>query len=367
MNKLKTVSLLFLLCLLIFSCKRSIPPGADIFEAISAGDSELVGLMLEKNKAVAGETGRSQKTPLHYAIEYNQQPIIKLLIDYGADINARDIDGYTPLMYAAQTNDLVTGKLLLEKGADVNNAGLGGYTAIMLAAGENYVDFMKLLVAHGADINARTDSTRDENTGQLRGPELTALALAAKNNALEALDYLLALGAPIDGNETMFDPLGQAAENNALAAMELLLVRGARVDGRPGTTFSPLMFAASNNKNLEAARLLIEKGANVNFDSGDGYTALTLTYLRDADKIARLLLEHGANVNARYKLTGDTALLHAVKEGESGEEKVIDVLLEFKANVNIRDNDGHTALYYAKRAGKEALVQKLLQHGAVEK
>ena len=84
--------------------------------------------------------------------------IIQLLIDRGADVKARGIDGSTPLLHAAFGCDAQTLQLLLQHGADVNARTSDGDTSLMNAAILPWPDSsakVKLLLAWGADISAK--------------------------------------------------------------------------------------------------------------------------------------------------------------------------------------------------------------------
>jgi ankyrin repeat protein len=84
---------------------------------------------------------------------------VKLLLDRGADVNvsSRNAQKVTPLHGAVTRGDAGVTNLLLDKGAQVNARQERGFTPIFSAAAAGNVELMELLVKHGADINARTD------------------------------------------------------------------------------------------------------------------------------------------------------------------------------------------------------------------
>src|SRR5205085_10663765 len=96
-------------------------------------------------------------TPLMYAAHARTTEVIKLLLEKGADVNARDNGAGVALILAAAMGDLGTVKLLLEKDAEVNVRNEYGYTALMCAAAAESNDpaLIKALLAKRAEINVK--------------------------------------------------------------------------------------------------------------------------------------------------------------------------------------------------------------------
>jgi ankyrin repeat protein len=81
-------------------------------------------------------------TPLHVASRRNRIEIAKLLIDRGADVEAK-VDGWTPLHLASRWNCIETAKLLLERGADVEAKDDCGQTPLHLAQSDEMAELLK--------------------------------------------------------------------------------------------------------------------------------------------------------------------------------------------------------------------------------
>ena len=76
--------------------------------------------------------------------------IVKLLIDKGADVNAKNNDGWTALIWASRNGYTEIAKLLIDKGADVNAKNNYVWTALMLASRNGYKKVVELLKQYGA-------------------------------------------------------------------------------------------------------------------------------------------------------------------------------------------------------------------------
>lgn len=115
--------------------------------------------------------------------------------------------------------------------------------------------------------------------------------------------------------------------------------------------------------NLGLIKFLLERGSRINTKRKDGRTPILMILENEnyntqtTTEILTLLIGRGANVNVRYedKLT---LLMWACKDGHSD---IARILLESKANPNLKDSDGETA--YQKTASEE-IKQLLLKHGA---
>ena len=124
-------------------------------------------------------------TPLMYAAYVGNIEVIKLLIEKGADVNARNNHNGTALMLVAQRGDLVSVRLLLEKGADARVRHASGYTALMYAAASENSDpeLIRAFLARGVELNVKA------NDGE------TALKLAGRKGRTEIVRLLEKAGA----------------------------------------------------------------------------------------------------------------------------------------------------------------------------
>ena len=178
-------------------------------------------------------------TPLIIAVRNGHLNSVKILLGYGADIEARGtlkigdevIEGCTPLWAAASAGRLNAVRLLIERNADVDGRTLTSSTPLRAAAYGGYLDIVRCLVESGADVNARNYY------------ESTPLDVACYRGHLSVVSYLINKGAFVDlqakdGNTA----LHCAAERGHLEIVSQLLVLGAsQLPNNQGLT--PLLYA----------------------------------------------------------------------------------------------------------------------------
>jgi len=154
------------------------------------------------------------------------------------------------------------------------------------------------------------------------------------------------------------DKFYSAIRENNLAQLKALLDQKQSPAITDDRGMTPLMYAAEVGS-LEAMRLLIERGADVNAQNAFGSTALMWS-VPDPAKV-RLLLDHGANVNLTAK-SGRTALIIAGFTNPSSE--VVRLLLAKGAKVAIMDSRHVTPLNAATFGNDTATIRLLLDAGA---
>jgi ankyrin repeat protein len=156
--------------------------------ATALGNTEIVKVLIDggANLEAKGEPAGSH--PLHVAAQNNDSEIAQLLIKYGAKINSRNSGDKTPLLIAAGHNNVEVGEVLLKNGADPNET-FSSYkdTPLHFASYAGNAEFVSLLIKHGAAVNARS----------LRYGE-TPIFYAAGHGSIEVLKILKANGADMN-------------------------------------------------------------------------------------------------------------------------------------------------------------------------
>jgi ankyrin repeat protein len=199
-------------------------------------------------------------------------------------------------------------------------------------------------------------------------PETSLVSAINLKNIPEAL-RLIEAGVDVNEKSGYYKliALNLAASTGQLELMAALLDRGARVDIRNESQLTPLFFAVQS-AHVSAVKMLIEYGADVSATSNIGETPLHLAVSRllanpmeDKKAMIAMLLNSGANVNASNK-RGTTVLMQAVKSNNPG---VISILLKDPMlHINATDNEGDTALHHAISRSEMEIVKLLLLDGA---
>jgi len=216
-------------------------------------------------------------TPLHWAAGAGETVLVERLLDKGLDPNARACNdvfeltrevrdlvvvryncweeaspGWTPLHWAADRGRLDTARLLLEKGAEVDAREDRGTTPLLSALWRGHLPLVELLLEAGADVNARAS---DGEVPLHRVPWSTRQGFAIGSR-------LLAAGAnPNASTDSGFAPLHQAALERHPESVAALLAAGADPNGKRSYGLSALHIATAANC-PEVVSLLVEAGAD---------------------------------------------------------------------------------------------------------
>ena len=181
--------------------------------------------------------------------------------------------------------------------------------------------------------------------------EKNLLSMAAAAGNIEAVDEVNR--ADPHGRT----PLYNACRNGQVEAARLLLDKGAEVDRADPYGWTPLHIACAEG-HVEAARLVLTKGADVNRANKDGLTPLYIACANDHVDAVRLLLEKSAEVDRANKL-GGTPLFIAC---ENGRVDAVRLLLDNGADAIRATKKGKTALDIAKLWRQRAVVALLEEH-----
>ncbi|HEX5109649.1 MAG TPA: ankyrin repeat domain-containing protein [Vicinamibacterales bacterium] len=282
--------------------KIDIPDGTTGEPQATSGDIGAHGPGIYRSRAVPSPTGAM--TPLLYSAREGNLPMTRILLDAHADIDRPAANGTSPLVVAITNNHIELALFLVEKGADVNAADRFYKRGPLFAAVERRnpdftrdsappaedprdpMDLIKVLLQRGANPNWRT------NTTPFRG-----------------FYQVSANWANFDGQT----PFLRAALSGDVTLMRLLLEHGADPNIKTNDGATPLMAAAGVNwvvaqtysrseaEYLEAARLCLERGNDVNAVNSQGFAAIHGAANRGFDAMIELLAAAGAKLDVKDK------------------------------------------------------------------
>ena len=342
-----------------------VPPTGETPLMIAArmGNLEAIKLLIAHGADVNAKEAARGQTALMWAISERQPQAVELLIDAGADLHARtvaskrfvqlccsdyngdargtawvDYGGFTPLLFAAREGSVESAKYLLSAGATVNDTGADGSTALVVAAFSGQSAVAELLIEHGADLNAGGGGYAPLHATVLRGELSLAESLMAHGADLN-VRLTRATQARRSQNDYAFDrkligatPFMLAARDGEAAFMRAFAAAGADTsiglpDGSP-----PLAVAARGEQHfrtaqtggvgpssrvlgrtaLEAVKVVVELGADVNGADRSGNTAMHVAAQKRFEGVIRFLAEKGARVDVKNQF-GDTPLALALR------------------------------------------------------
>ncbi|KAJ1172027.1 hypothetical protein NDU88_003882 [Pleurodeles waltl] len=270
--------------------------------------------------------GLSKCSLLWKAVVEGKIDDVCLLLERGADINAKFKYGWTPLLQAVQLGWDEIVHLLLERGADPLVKKDNGATPFIIAGMLGSEEYLKLFLSRGANINEQDDYG------------FTALMETALYGHEQATKFLLGAGADVN------------------------VVRSATDEGKSRSTGgqTALMDAAKKGHG-SIVRMLLAGGANVNHLDLHGRSALLHALNSSAPTVIDFLLDAGAEINMRDR-EGKTALFLAVEKRRAG---LVEALLsKYGGQADVQDNTGRSALQVGIKHNDYEIVKLLLENGA---
>ncbi|XP_069815408.1 ankyrin repeat and SAM domain-containing protein 6 isoform X2 [Dendropsophus ebraccatus] len=277
-----------------------------LMQAARSGHLNVAQILLEYGADVNAQN-RLGASILTAASRGGHASVVKLLLESGAfvdnydhfEVNIVSIKGHredmpevTPLMTSAQHAHEEAVRLLLDWGADVNYRVKTGWSPLMLAALHGRVSVAQQLVDRGADPD------------QVNGLDQTPFEIALSFKLKDMKDYLDSITTirPKTDEEKRRPDIFQAVKMGNLSLVKEIVdedpgqVNAVNADGA-----SPLMMAAVTGK-LELVQLLVDKKADINKqDSVHAWTALMQATYHGNKEIVIYLLNQGADVNLRAK------------------------------------------------------------------
>ncbi len=302
-----------------FACSPLLAAGSgtdlsDLLDAVRKGDAAGVRKRLGAGVDLQSRDPRGN-TPLHWAALSSNERVVALLLEAGSDPRATNSAGATPLHYGVGNERVVA--LLLKAGANPNIRSAAGGTPMHAAAGrpESFAT-IKRLVEAGAEVDpGRVPSGPFE-------PRDTPLSLAAFMGDERTVKFLLDRGAAPGGSggtNSTFSPVAAAAFAGREQILKQLVARGGSVncdDDFAGNALNLAFYA----RHTQLVPYLIEQNVDLHKKSSFGEAVPPMVwsaYNETGDQtFARVLLDRGVDVNEPSS-AGSTALTWALKRGET--------------------------------------------------
>lgn len=244
-------------------------------------------------------------------------------------------------------------EILLENGYKADTVFSSGRSLLDNAIRNYRADIARLLIMHGAHCNRQNKQN------------ITPLIYAVMQSSVEIVKLLLEQNVILNlHNKAGYTALHYAAESGHLEIVECLLQKGADVNirTRSESGMTPLHLAVTSCS-AEVVKLLIQEGADLNAKSvsGDKQTPFELAIdLMNFDVISGFLSK---GVNLLSALSDGKYIIH--KAVEQGQVKLLNLLIENKADVNKEDRQKRTPIYYALKALSYECYKILLDNGAI--
>jgi len=319
-----------------------------LMTAARTGKVDEVRLLLAHGARVNDAEGWRGQTALMWAAAEGHVEAVEALLGAGADIHARSKSGFTPLMFAVREGKPGAVKALLKAGADVNEtyhappgggrgrgprASSGSFpgppdnsSMLLLAVANAHFELAAMLLDMGADPNAAGPGwTPLHNISWVRklgqGNNSPAPQGSGKMTSLEFIRVLKAKGANLDARMTSRKRVGDSVLNTMGATAFLLACRSAdaemmklladlgadpKLPNADGST--PLMVAAglgtrsptedagTEPEAIEAVKLALELGNDINAVDKNGETAMHGAAYKQFPLVVQLLADNGARI-----------------------------------------------------------------------
>ena len=332
---------------------KALPLSVDDFEAKALNGKKLIELAMAMDDEslqrvlLEKETECNQKThfwtALHQAVTYGTVEEVVKLLESGAGIECRETSAdLTPLLQAVALKNQDMVGVLVDHGADINAKSRRGLTGLSSAGRNRDISMVKYLISRDADLNCT-----------VVGDEMTPLMDASWYGDVESVESLLSAGCNIHAVDSLKDnALHHASGQGHTEIARKLVQAGIPVNSRGNTDYTALLFTINPNHTATASTLL-SLGADPQLMSGTGFGTLHYATETGTPEMVQVLLENGANPEMldKHERTPILAAAHG------GREENFRLMLKAGASLTTLSNVGWNVLHYAAYGGNVNIVK----------
>ena len=331
--------------------------------ALNSDDVDLVIQSLDYVGDI-NKINKAHQPLLVYFATHNSTKGIDKAVEIGADIDATDNNGNTTLIATVLSRQHTNVKSniiskLMEHKANINFKNNKGHSAMFYAMNSDDVYLVMQLLDHGSDVN---------ETNQAGVP---LLVYFATNNCIKGIDKAVNLGANIDATDNSGNtPSIAIVLSERVKKKSKSKIISKLMEYRPNINFKnnqkhTAIFYAMNSDDVDLVMQLLDYGSDVN-EINEAHQPILVyfvaqNFIQGIDKAVEL----GADIDATDD-KGCTALMVAVQRNFRSVhcQEMVSKLIEHHANINLKDKQERTALFYAMR-NKDALrTKQLIRAGA---
>ncbi|KAJ9587145.1 hypothetical protein L9F63_019333 [Diploptera punctata] len=341
--------------LLLFLCKNGMKNIVNfILRCVVDVNYRLYNVFYSKNDI------HFNSTLLHTAASMGQIDLVRLLVEKGGGLEIENTEKRTPVMVACLTGNFEVVKFLKACGAQMNVIDRYQNTALILASQGGNVELVSFLIQSGLDVNTRNE------LGQ------NAVLKAAEHKNWDTVRFLISSGADVTAFSNAQNSSIYPFEKNknygktvlhfaSLHGVEDIIVdllnMEININVKDGNMMTPAHTAARSKK-WEVVKLLLKEGTDHLATDISGNTLLHYAAQYGATDIISILLGYKMDIN----IINENLQTPALRAASYFKWETVKQLLEHGADCTARDKKGDTILHYAAQKGAKNIIRILLGH-----
>ncbi|KAH0563806.1 putative ankyrin repeat protein RF_0381 [Cotesia glomerata] len=357
--------------------------------AAALGDFKTVSSLINQgaliNTSCDYDSELKSCTVLHLAARNGNKATLEILLKEGADVQARNEDGETPLHIAITKGNTEAVELLVQHGADVHSVSPKwetGFTPLHQAIANNKKEIVNILISGGADINSDTwilpihyaalndcgeiikillDNGVYVDTLDRNGK--TPLNIAIHAQKLKSIEWILKYcpNLKCQSNNDILDIIDSYNKFEYKKVIAMLFKYGVTIK-QHHIQNKQIIFTAVELGFVKIVEKLLKLGVcpNTVLNNDLMYSMLHIACLHRQNEVVKLLINKGADVNCRDH-QGKTPLFYAVHNSDG---RIIKILLRNHADINVKARDGRTPLSLSVEDVDSDIITLLLDNGA---